>query len=157
MLPREYFERLTQTGRVRTEPGRNERRGSVRVPVNMPVRLFPVQGGRALSPMAGRMRDLSTGGMGVLLGAGVKPGRELVALLSPRGQLPHWVWCRVQRLVELDGICQLAGCRFLRILVPGQTVVAGEDIAGLTWVDVTGDHAPEDPFATIEGADRNVA
>lgn len=157
MLPRQYFERLTQAGRIRTETGRNERRQSIRMPVNMPVQLFPVSGSRVLAPIAGRMRDVSTGGMGVLLSAKEKPVRELVALLSPRGQLPHWAWCRVQRLVELDGICQLAGCRFLKILVPGQTVVAGESLMGLTWIDVSGDDAPEDPYELLENPATDVA
>jgi hypothetical protein len=146
MLPYTCFDRLSRANGLRTDRSRSERRTATRVPLTGQVLAHSIEHVRAGAAISIRLKDLSAGGVAVMYSERTRLTREFIVALKPHDTETHFLWCHVRRVVQVDGICRIAGCRFVKLLLPGQTITPGTDITRLSWLDVSGNEAVEDPF-----------
>jgi hypothetical protein len=103
MLPETYFDRLTHAMGARTYRRGGERRRAIRIPSSFRPTLFPVVSGCVLRPHRVRARDISMGGIGLLLPRALASTKLAVLHIKPEAADDAFViLCALQRSLKLD-------------------------------------------------------
>jgi hypothetical protein len=157
MLPETYFSRLTQAMGMQTDQRSGERRKAVRIPASFRPDLFPVIAGWTRGPLKVRARDISAGGIGLLIPAELANAATVVLSIKPKSSDDDFViLSALKRTVKLDGSLILGGFAFEKLLYPGQSVGPDLRVDTMLWVDIAGDGPFEDPYVQAPPASGRV-
>jgi hypothetical protein len=153
MLPETYFDRLTHAMGARTYRRGGERRRAIRIPSSFRPTLFPVVSGCVLRPHRVRARDISMGGIGLLLPRALASTKLAVLHIKPEAADDAFViLCALQRSLKLDSSWMVGGFTFERLLHLGPSIEPDQRVSDMPWIDVSGDKQPEDPGLVFPGA-----
>ena len=95
---------------------RNNRRATLRAPVNIPAVLMPINGAAFGQPVNIVIQNISAQGVGFSQGAPFRHGQQFALRLPRRDHAPIWVVCTAARyqLVSADSV--FIGATFTRML-----------------------------------------